>query len=105
MRAVKEYKIKLRELCFGYKNDLAKVETIQDQYNLIYDVQERARTEFRRKLKTHELFYEIGKIFGVSTQTIYRARAAVKASRNNTPPKKYAIRTYSNLIYNKKRSL
>ena len=105
MSTVKEHKFKLRELCFSYKSELSSVETLQDQYNLIYDVQKRAREEFRKKLKTQDLIYEIGKIFGVSAQTIYRARAAVRAARNGTPVPRYAIRTFSNIKYPKKRSL
>jgi len=105
MRGAREQRLKLRELCFSYKNELSQVVSLQDQYNLIYDVQQRAREEFKKKLKTRDLLYEIGKIFGVSTQTIYRARAAVNASRTGLAPKKYAARTFSNIKYNKKRSL
>lgn len=98
-------KLKLRELCFYYRNQLNHTSTLQDQYNLIYDAQEHARREFPKKLKTRDVIYEIGKVFGVSAQTVYRAKAAVKSCRTGLPPKKYAVRTYSNLKYNKKRSI
>ncbi|MPL74373.1 hypothetical protein SDC9_20245 [bioreactor metagenome] len=102
---IKELKLRLRELCFYYRNQLNHVSTLQDQYNLIYDAQEHAKREFSRKLKTRDVIYEIGKVFGVSTQTVYRAKAAVRSCRTGLPPKKYAIRTYSNLKHNKKRSI
>lgn len=102
MRAegLKENKRRLRELCFSYRDELTSMRTLQDQYNLLYDVQERARRDFKRKLATREVLYEIGKIFGISTQTIYRARSAVRAVRNGLPPKRYSMRTYNNLKNN-----
>lgn len=102
---MREMKLKLRELCFNYRNQLNHTSTLQDQYNLIYDAQEHARREFKKKLKTRDVLYEIGKVFGVSSQTVYRAKAAVSSCRTGLPPKKYAIRTYSNLKHNKKRSI
>jgi len=99
---IRELKKRLRELCFSYKEELTQVETVVDQYNLLYDVQERARMEFRKKLKTRDVLYEVGKIFGISTQTLYRARSAVKSARAGQEPKKYAKRTFNNIKYNLK---
>jgi Zn-dependent peptidase ImmA (M78 family) len=53
-----------------------------------------------KKLKTREILYEIGKIFGVSPQTIYRSVSAIKSIKSGQTPKKYASRTYNNLKNN-----
>lgn len=90
----------LLDLCCSYKDEFRMVDTLIEQYELFYIIQERARMEFRKRLKTSEVLDGIGKIFGVSTQTLYRARSAVRASKNQGVPKKYAIKTYRNIKYN-----
>lgn len=92
----------LRQFCYDFKEEYSKVNSVIDQYFLLSDIQEQAKSRFvrqgrRKKVYTSEVVYEISKIFGVSTQTVYRARAAVKASRNGQPPKKYAIRSFNNI--------
>lgn len=99
-RDIIEKKKSLRELCFSFKEDLESVKSVQDQYVLLYEVQESARKQFHKKLKIGDMIYEISKIFGVSAQTVYRARSAVLAYRTGITPKRYSSMSFKNLQYN-----
>ncbi len=96
----KEHKRKLREICFSFREEFNQADRLPVLYRVLYDVQELARRELKKKLQTWEIMEDIGRIFGVSSQTLYRARAAVRADRNHQMPKKYAAKSYRNLINN-----
>ena len=99
----KRYLIReLRQFCYSFRDEYSKVRNVVDQYYLLSDVYMRAKKQFvkpgrPKKIYASDVVYEISKVFGVSSQTLYRARAAVKASRNGSTPKKYAIRSYRNI--------
>jgi hypothetical protein len=92
----------LRQFCYSYRDEYSRVKTVVDQYYMLADVYLHAKKQFvssgrPKKIYASDVVYEISKVFGVSSQTVYRARAAVQASRNGSTPKKYAIRSYRNI--------
>ena len=98
----------LRQFCLGFKNEYARVESVIDQYYLLSDVVAEAKLRYwkrgrRKTIYGYEIMDVIAKTFGVSSQTLYRAKAAVKAKRSGVPPRKYAIKSFRN-IDNKIRS-
>lgn len=92
----------LREFCLGFKAEYSKVESVTQQYYLLSDILDQAKTRFARKgrnktIYNWEIMDIISKTFGVSSQTLYRARAAVRAKRSGMTPPRYAIRTFRNI--------
>lgn len=92
----------LRQFCLGFKEEYAQVANIIDQYYLLSDVVEEAKLRFWKRGKAKSIYgYEImeviAKTFGVSTQTLYRARAAVRAMRAGTTPRAYAAKSFRNI--------
>jgi len=67
------------------------------RYLLLYDCLNHARQELRKKLPMREIYHAIAATFGCSTQTLYRARAAMRSYSWALPPRKYAIKTYNNI--------
>jgi hypothetical protein len=92
----------LRQFCYTFREEYSQVSNVVDQYYLLSDIIELSKQKFgkagrKRVLYTSEILYEVAKIFGVSSQTLYRARSAVRSARNGTPPKKYALSSLKNI--------
>lgn len=95
----------LRQFCLGFKDEYARVENIIDQYYLLSDVVAEAKKRYwkrgrRKSIYGYEIMDVVAKTFGVSIQTLYRAKAAVKAKRSGHPPKKYALKSFRNIDNN-----
>lgn len=109
MRVVDKRQVyrELREFCLGFKNEYSKVSNVVAQYYLLSDILIEAKVRFGRRgrnklVYTSDIMDVISKTFGVSNQTLYRACAAVKATRRGSTPPRYATRTYRNINNNLK---
>lgn len=106
VKAINIIKLKkeIRDYCYSKINDYTIIKSIQERSIFFYDITESLKSMYP-KCKKKILFQQVGKIYGVSSQTLYRSIAAQKAVLRGLQPKKYASRTFSNIKYNKKRSL
>ncbi|MDR1654036.1 MAG: hypothetical protein LBS01_10425 [Prevotellaceae bacterium] len=88
----------LRDLIVDYTAQLTPCTTVVQRYKIMYDCQNHARQYLRKKILISEISATIAKSFGVTTQTLYRSRAAMRCFSLDIKPSKYARKAY-NKIY------
>lgn len=96
MISIKAIRQELRDYCYSRKNEFLMIERLQDRSLFFYDITESFKSRHPR-IKKKVLIEQVSKIYGVSSQTLYRSIAAQRAVIQGTLPKKYAARTANNI--------
>lgn len=95
------YKQDIRAICFSFQKEVQEADTVSKRYLLLYSVVAKVREEMRElhpKICKRDWMYEVAKVMGCTTQTLYRARAAVRSFKySDREPSKYCQYSYNTM--------
>jgi len=95
----RQYLNQLRDVVSPYVEQCSEDLSPPQRYKLLYDCQNHCRQLFKKKLQIREFNDVIAIAFGVTPQTLYRARASMSSYSFGASPPKYARKAYNKICW------
>lgn len=93
------YKGEIRDIYLSQADSFRAAITAAEEHRLRYQVfsQVMLKMRFHGGLKKRLIMYELAKVIGITSHTLYVSISACKAISQNTKPSKYAQQAYNEI--------